>query len=1348
MAIFSYLFGEVLSFLYNATLGTVVKMVSSVAALVTSRCPGVTPTLPNSFNAVRFRLFMRFLSLYVANVFFIIEALIVVEHFWRSPSSDPRSALSSVQAQSSLPVKKMLHPLGWLLSISSQKQAFILFWMFCRTSDFVKSLMGITDLALQIIAVSTPVCTTNNVVHLVDGVATLSCDLVGALPLKFESVTTGSNGVVSRYTWVSNASFCPQIIPSLVPEAMLSGSPVLPSCGKFPGVFYVGFKFPEGYKTLATWARAPQRSNTSRATFYAVCHGIRAARAKEFNELLVSLDTETWIPLSTITTNSEFLYPTEFTQLDKSVPIEDARSVSISDLVIYDAHFKCNLLQGKDGKGLSVASNKPVKDYKAILTMRAVNVPGSGQRAASGKLLKGDGLERGVSDSTISSHFGASGSIFYHLPTGRLGGIALGSQTYADGNTFGRVIPGTYVCALYRKHVGECYQPTYSVAFGKTFDDLWNELTVLEDYERITGLPVPEAYVSQDRWRQRIRTLRRKGYDKDSAKQMLYDAENDNIEEYSEWSGEQEDNNEREREEMDDDYQRLVFGMEENSYSPTPEIILPTPTPVVSTFGDIPPLPIHLPPGLLPHPTGGVPFLPRSKFVGGPIPHGVGSNDFNKSLWKEYHRHQRAICKELGIFIDAGPLDVEAALKRSLSHDVRRDYPSMLRRARFIVRDRQKLFDIGTLPEEGELNHLDAIAIFKKCVESLELHIIGDDAAVAAYFAREELARRARHFRQFRPTVDYDETVQLKSPTRDLSPEDKATFDSVISDIGDNWSWDNITSALNGRMGTITTNLAQHPLVRVVLEHHLTLGTLAHQEDGEPCAADIAHATAIGKAPFNRHTRQRPTSELSEKSLDLLTEWGLYAPGDVPKYVSPAMGASITAKSLSAQLAAKPARSIPFDPDHFEAFAAGFPSFDYPHSSLHDSISSSFKSMNGSKSTQWTECTGQRTKAEWMQTPDAVTQVTITCLLLMLYEHTFLRSRTPAQLFELGVLDPECLTGKDEMTKRSKIGTERIIWCCSARMEATLRVFHDYQNKGENVIYQTAGTHTDEFPTFGSTAGSGHHDDGIGDTCDAIKRMLAGTTKVCKEDAKTWDLRFTRALWMIDARRRAALSAEGGAPIPFVIALMNLGLISSAHLVVVGNIVYQVDLFGIMGSGNPDTCNSNCFGRQYIFSEVSWQLVVSANKASSARLVPDYMRKKHVVPVVTPSLTLGDDLVGKGSRSSAHKELALRLGCEVSEEQSMDANEEIDFTSHSYTLSTRSATFGNGPKLLYRLAFALTDSAEPLSANQVAGILFAVRHTPLVLAQVQNYVARFCPSLQHQISEALACDTWSLQGVL
>jgi hypothetical protein len=155
-----------------------------------------------------------------------------------------------------------------------------------------------------------------------------------------------------------------------------------------------------------------------------------------------------------------------------------------------------------------------------------------------------------------------------------------------------------------------------------------------------------------------------------------------------------------------------------------------------------------------------------------------------------------------------------------------------------------------------------------------------------------------------------------------------------------------------------------------------------------------------------------------------------------------------------------------------------------------------------------------------------------------------------------------------------------------------------------------------------------------------------------------------------------------------------------------------------------------------------------ANKANAASLVPQYLKKKYVAPVVTPSLTLGDDLVGKGSRSSAHKELALRLGCVVSEEQSMDASEEIDFTSHNYTLATRSATFGNGPKLLYRLAFVLTEGAEPLCANQVAGILFAVRHTPLVLTKVQNYVARFCPSLEDQISEALMCDTWSLQGVL
>lgn len=112
---------------------------------------------------------------------------------------------------------------------------------------------------------------------------------------------------------------------------------------------------------------------------------------------------------------------------------------------------------------------------------------------------------------------------------------------------------------------------------------------------------------------------------------------------------------------------------------------------------------------------------------------------------------------------------------------------------------------------------------------------------------------------------------------------------------------------------------------------------------------------------------------------------------------------------------------------------------------------------------------------------------------LAVADHTWLDSLDPTQLLRCGVLEPEEVFVKPEMHGAKKVRTKRwrAIWHCSAQAELTVRLLHDSQNKVEIAAYQQAMTHSAEFPTFGSCAGMGHHDEGNQETIAALRRLNA-----------------------------------------------------------------------------------------------------------------------------------------------------------------------------------------------------------------------------------------------------------------
>lgn len=71
-----------------------------------------------------------------------------------------------------------------------------------------------------------------------------------------------------------------------------------------------------------------------------------------------------------------------------------------------------------------------------------------------------------------------------------------------------------------------------------------------------------------------------------------------------------------------------------------------------------------------------------------------------------------------------------------------------------------------------------------------------------------------------------------------------------------------------------------------------------------------------------------------------------------------------------------------------------------------------------------------------------------------------------------------------------------------------------------------------------------------------------------------------------------------------------------------------------------------------------------------------------------------------------------------------------------YDLINGTATFGNGEKLLARLCFL----GEKLTSEQAAGILFAVRHTPVLKAQVFELCGRVLDEYSRSRMEEYAVE--------
>jgi hypothetical protein len=187
---------------------------------------------------------------------------------------------------------------------------------------------------------------------------------------------------------------------------------------------------------------------------------------------------------------------------------------------------------------------------------------------------------------------------------------------------------------------------------------------------------------------------------------------------------------------------------------------------------------------------------------------------------------------------------------------------------------------------------------------------------------------------------------------------------------------------------------------------------------------------------------------------------------------------------------------------------------------------------------------------------------------------------------------------------------------------------------------------------------------------------------------------------MADARLRAILSDAGGAPEAFQEAQIKMGLLLSAHVVQIGSFLYQIDVFGVVGSGILSTASSNGKINQLLALDFLHCLPPGSDGAACL------------------SLVMGDDSVMRGSPSDVaafikhHAERGVEVtGAEKGEDpgpiKSLSA---VPFTSHVYDLTSSAypaGIFDNVEKLAWRLALVKT-----LRKEQALGVMFAVRHSP------------------------------------
>jgi len=379
--------------------------------------------------------------------------------------------------------------------------------------------------------------------------------------------------------------------------------------------------------------------------------------------------------------------------------------------------------------------------------------------------------------------------------------------------------------------------------------------------------------------------------------------------------------------------------------------------------------------------------------------------------------------------------------------------------------------------------------------------------------------------------------------------------------------------------------------------------------------------------------------------------------------------------------------------------------------SLDKSVQTYLDDMDGSKSAGWSSRYLPGPKNVWANNKNLTMYFVQARLALRLAEGDNIHFLVVEDMLRLGLRDPEEAFVKDEAHGASKTKSERwrLIWICSIIDSLCQDVLHRRQNKADIHAFSTGDL-------TAQAVGLGHDDDGIRRLGAAIDELAAGRD-LKGSDVQCWDFSVCRDALYFDTERRVSriplyvhlgfedcgIGSGAISSLPLVYPLDRHVSISadmlyaeaavnSCHAIVVGSEIWSFDNFGLTASGVPSTSAQNSPIRSFTLAMAG----------------------------ATSQMAAGDDELHTGDVDARIlEELGQRV--KRGSETSSGPDGPVEFTSHTFTKvdGVWTASFENFPKMVAHMDLRRVPNAPP-SQDMLAGMRFALRHTPLADAAFQT----------------------------
>jgi len=461
---------------------------------------------------------------------------------------------------------------------------------------------------------------------------------------------------------------------------------------------------------------------------------------------------------------------------------------------------------------------------------------------------------------------------------------------------------------------------------------------------------------------------------------------------------------------------------------------------------------------------------------------------------------------------------------------------------------------------------------------------------------------------------------------------------------------------------------------------------------------------------------------------------------DLP-YAMPATDAKALLRSVEVQLKKRQTDRVPsLNAEGVGAWSEAnlrWHNYAWAEGALLDYVDGFFDGLDRDASAGWTQYmpgTGGNTKGQVLGSSAGRTAVFYhACCRLILLLSTPLEdvaTATPGALVAMGLRDPEMPFIKPEAHPKAKIeeGRLRLIWA-SSLVDITLQAI--MQKDYTKVLHQHYDAEGAEAPLL--AVGLGHHDEGIQHFAKILQIIGGKAGRVWSSDATGFDFGVLRDMQLAAYANRAdkllPLYQDERFNDTVRCAFLKLALVHSAHCLGLEGGLYDVTVFGVVGSGLLTTGPDDGQVRSLAYYSTVYEKQPVAARAARER---------------TPVLAIcnGDDMAAAVALDNSAVEYMRLLGVTTKPGYAMqDLYNGVEYTSHLFQYSgiglLRSAKILVGPIMpdapLVALAeglglvgpvkaeflnlekacvgYAQKVSAKKNVADAVAGLEFAMRHS-------------------------------------